>query len=208
MFQKNKILDDEIKVFKKRLMIFAACGFFVGIIAANTFCKSTITELGMFGDYFFMQLKRVEIDKSALFWQVFEKRMLFVFGVLIISGITLARQVNYLLAAWIGNSLGMFLAASILQQGMAGIILCIAGLFPHYMIYIPTGILLMINSVRFSDKLYEKNNYKFVNFRKEFIRYLTGSLLVISVFFLGIILESTISSIFLQKIYKIFNNIL
>lgn len=205
VLEKYEIAGEDAEPLKKRFMIFAAVGFLIGIVAANTFCKSTIMELGMFGDYFFMQLKQVQIDKYTLFWQIFEKRMFFVFLVLFLCGTGFVRQMNCILAIWVGNSLGLFLSASIIQQGVAGIVLCIGGLLPHYILYIPAGILLMIRSVRFSDRLYGKKNT--ANFRKDLLMYLTGSLVLIAVFFVGIILETTLNPYFLQKIYNFFNNI-
>lgn len=205
--KKNMMLPEAgLLRYRKQIFLLAGGGFFLGILAANTFGKKAIMELGIFGDYFFMQMQNVKIDSNAMFWYVFEKRMLFILAVMLFSVTSLGIAAAYMLSAWVGISAGLLLSAAAMQQGMQGIALCMAGLIPHYLFYIPAGVILLVKACQLSGRLHGREQMYQNHIRKELTAFLLVSLGVFCIFFLGVLLESLLNPVFLQKFYKFFNN--
>lgn len=192
--------------YKKYMGICAFCGFAAGIFAANTFAKKTITDIGLFGDYFFMQIQNTKIDSGAMFGYVFEKRMLFCLVFMMFGVTSVGTIACYVLAGWLGISVGMLFSAAVIQRGMEGLGICILGMLPQYLFYVPAGIMLMLKTCQMSARLYNREAGYYQDKKKEFTAYLLVLIVVAALFFAGILLESFVNPIFLQKFYKIFNN--
>lgn len=202
------LFETGIAKYKKRIFLFAGAGFFIGIFVANTFGKSAILELGIFGDYFFMQMKNVKIKSNSMFLYVFEKRMVFILAIMLFSVTSFGICVVYITAGWMGISVGMLLSAAAMQQGIEGIAMCMAGMLPHYLFYVPAGIVFLIKSCQFSGRMQGKEHAYQSNIKRDMTTYVLISLGVFIVFFLGVLLESLLNPFFLEKIYEIFNNML
>lgn len=199
-------LDGQSRSYKKYMGFCAFGGFGVGILAANTFAKKIIMDIGLFGDYFFMQIQNTKIDTGAMFGYVFEKRMLFCL-VLVILGVTSIGAVAcYLLAGWLGVSTGMLFSAAVIQRGMSGLGICILGLLPQYLFYVPAVVMLMLKTCQLSGRLYRNEAGYYQDKRREITAYFLVLIVVVVLFFSGVLLESFVNPIFLQKFYKIFIN--
>lgn len=191
---------------KRKICMFLAVGFFAGILLANTVGKRALLELGIYGDYFLLQIESVKVDSNAMFWYVFEKRLFF-FVVVMLAGLTrFGVTAVYLVAAWIGTGFGMLLSAAVMQQGIKGIVICILGMLPQYLFYIPAGLLLLVKACQMSEKRTARFHGKNQGARAFLMRYIAVAAGVFAVFFAGILLESLLNPTLLQKIYKIFNN--
>lgn len=200
------LLDNRMERYKKVISLFAGAGFFTGVFFANTFLKKMLIRLGMFGDYFLMQIEAVTIESSAMFFKVLEKRMLFLAIIMIAAVISQGLMVNYVVSGWLGFSLGLLLSSAAMHNGIRGMGVCLTGLLPHYLLYIPAGLMLMTQSCQISGRLYGKGQ-RYSGGGKEVFPVSVGKMLVIfGMFFVGILLESFLNPVFLQKIYKIFNN--
>lgn len=200
------LMGEETSGYKRKIGLFVTVGFFIGIILANTIGKKTLLELGIYGDYFLLQIESVKIDSNAMFWYIFEKRLFFFLAV-VLAGVTrFGVTAVYLIAAWIGNGFGMLLSAAVMQQGMKGIAICIAGMLPQYLFYIPAGLLLLVRACWMSEHRTVKFHGKMQGVRVVVSRYIVTAAVAFVIFFIGILLESLLNPTFLQKIYKIFNN--
>lgn len=192
---------------RRCICLLAAAGFIAGIVMANLSGRKLISQLGIFGEYFWMQLGQIKLDAGVMFWYVFEKRML-LFLIVLVFGVTgLGTTLVYMLAAWMGGSLGFLFSAAVIQKGIGGLVMCVMGFVPHGLFYLPAGILMMLKTCRLSDRLHGRDKSSIFSIKKELTSYAIAMAVVFVVLFLGIILESMLNPILLQKIYKIFNNI-
>lgn len=201
------LLDNRSDKYKKHIFGVAGAGFFLGVLFSNTFGRKMLLNIGVFGDYFFMQVENVIIDSSAVFLRVFEKRMLFVMVLVVAAVVSQGVIVVYGIAGWLGMSMGMLLSSAAMQKGIEGILMCLFGVLPHFLLYIPAGLLLMVKSCEISGKLYGKEQRHSYNIKRELSQYIWKIIVISLLFFAGILLESFLNPIFLQKIYRIFNNI-
>lgn len=191
---------------KRCIALLAAIGFIAGIIAANLLGKKIISQLGIFGDYFWMQLGQVKVDAGVMFWYVFEKRML-LFLIVLVFGVTgFGTTLVHIISAWFGAGLGFLFSAAVIQGGMSGLFMCVMGFVPHGLFYLPGGLLMMLKTCRLSDRLHGRDKGGIFNRKKELTSYAVAMAVVFVIMFLGIILESMLNPALLQKIYKIFNN--
>lgn len=193
--------------FKKHMVFWAFCGFAAGILAANTFAGKRIKELGLFGDYFFMQIQNTKLDAGRMFRYIFEKRMLFCLVLVFLGFTSVGAAACCLLSGWLGMSAGLLFSGAVIQRGMSGLGICIAGLLPQYLFYVPAVIMLMIKTSRLSARLYRKEHGEMFDKGREVTAYLLVLMIAAVLFFAGILMESFINPVLLQKIYKIFNNI-
>lgn len=206
--EKHFLSPEEPARYDKRWLYMASgIGFLIGIVMANTVGRKTVDSIGLFGDYFLMQMETVTMEASSVLSYVLEKRLLFLVLVVISAVMNNGNVIIYILAGWIGWSTGILLSAAALHQGIKGIVLCFAGLFPHYLIYVPVGIGFMVRSCLFSRRLHGREQRHMYSPRKEVTRYLCWVLAVVAAFGIGMLLESYLNTKILQKIYKIFNNI-
>lgn len=201
------LLNREPDKYKKAIATYIGVGFCAGIVIANTLGRSVIMDLGIFGDYFFMQLQNVTIETSAMFQYVLEKRMLFILVVSFLGLTSFGVPAVYCVSGWIGISFGMLLSAAAMQRGIEGIVVCLTGLVPQGFIYLPMGFMLLLKACRMSAVLSGKEQRYKYNLKKGITTYFGAVLVVFLAFFVGILLESLLNPVFLRKIYKIFNNI-
>lgn len=66
---------------------------------------------------------------------------------------------TYTCCVWMGISFGMLCAASVLQYGLKGIFLIMAGVFPQGLIYLPVSILFLEWSRELCRTLYYTEEY-------------------------------------------------
>lgn len=124
-----------------------------------------------------------------LFFFVLRERAALIIGLFVLATTYLGNLVAHLNVIWFGTCSGMFLTIVILRYGLRGILLLIAGMFPHYLIYIP-AMVLTLSLVR------EK---RVVN-RKYCLQLLVILLVVIT----GCVLECYVNPYVLAKMLKNF----
>lgn len=191
----------------KKLMFFASVSFIAGIIGANTIFKSIIMDTGIFGDYFFMQIGKTNIKMGELFGYLAEKRMLLFGSVIVLTFTRIGKQYMYLLSGWLGFCIGVLLSAAIIQQGMEGIVICFVGMIPQYICYIPIQFWMIYRSCFIHNLIFKREKQYLYPIKQELFRYFVQCFGAFIFILAGIFMESGVNLIFLQKIYKIFNNI-
>ena len=128
---------------RKQLLVFFMPGFLLGIIYVNLIAKKYMAEPGIFSEYFLEQFETVKIQAGEYIWYLLRLRLL-PFLVLMGLGFTKMRRaaaVSFLL--WTGISGGILISTSILSLGIRGSFLCMAGLFPQFLFYIPAYLVLI-----------------------------------------------------------------
>ncbi len=148
-----------------------------------------LMQTSLFSEASLEEIKlRISGNSPQIFF-VIQMRLAIIFGLFILSTTTLGSLFVYVHVLWYGISSGMLLAVALMRYGIKGILLLIAGIFPHYLIYVPALILVFHLSK-------EKRivNSKFM-----------AQLLVISlVVIIGCILECYVNPEIVSKILKNF----
>lgn len=164
---------------------FLAC-FFVGILTANFLGADIFQENGNLTRYYLKQLQYADIQPQELLWHVCANRLPLFFALLILGSIPRGKLSHAVFVAWSGFAYGYFCVMAICGYGAGGLILCVIALFPQFLFYIPV----YLGLIEFADSHDRK--------RKGF-RYLLAVLLLLAGLFAGILLESYVNPIILQK---------
>lgn len=128
-----------MKIFqtKKQLLAFYMPGFLIGILYVNLAAKQMGADPGIFSEYFLKQYGTVHIAVPEYIWYLLQIRVL-PFLVLLGLSFTKFRRVSVVLfMVWTGFSSGILLSMAVLSMGIKGCILCIVGILPQFMFYIP-----------------------------------------------------------------------
>lgn len=178
----------EVREIKKAASTIFMLGFFVGIIYSNVFAKEYIFSTGIFSDYFFEQYSVHMInDKDYLFF-IMRIRLLPLFVVGIASCTKYKKLVASILILWTGFSSGLLFTAATLKLGLRGIVLCIAGILPHYICYIASYSILVIYM------------YTYPNNRWNYTKVMSLIIFIL----LGIISECYINPVIIELFIKMF----
>lgn len=112
-------------------------GLIAGILIMN-FGKSMLLEnTGLLDEDILYHIKYMTVDSNALFCYVLRKRLGSVAFLVILSTTYLGLIVCAGAAFWYGMSAGAFLSALSIRYGLKGILFALAGIFPHYFLYVP-----------------------------------------------------------------------
>ena len=119
---------------KKQMLAFFLPGFLLGILYVNFIVKQYIAEPGIFSTYFLRQYAAVDIIAGEYMLYLVRVRL---FPAALLAGLAFTRMrkiaaVIFLL--WTGFSSGML---------VKGIILCVVGILPHFLCYIPACIVVL-----------------------------------------------------------------
>lgn len=167
--------------------------FFVGIMWANLLGENSKNRFFMLNEYYIQQLKYMEIENTNLLLFILEKRIP-VFILLILLSFTAAGILTQMvLVSYFGVSFGFLCVMAITNFGWKGLIYTAGFLFPHYIFY-------LIWYLLFLKVL--KNRKDGVHTGKKESLGQTGILILIVV--VGILLESYVNPMILQKILKVF----
>ncbi|WP_122642586.1 stage II sporulation protein M [Luxibacter massiliensis] len=122
---------------RKQLFVFFMPGFLLGILYVNLIMKKYTAEPGIFSDYFLKQYEAAEIVAEEYIWYLLRVRAV-PFLVLLGLAFTRIRKVSSVaFLVWTGFSSGMLLSMAVLGMGIKGSILCVVGIFPQFLLYIP-----------------------------------------------------------------------
>lgn len=116
-------------------MLFYMSGFLIGIFYANLIAKQYLSGAGIFDKYVLRQYIQLKIDPNDYLIYLVQMR-LFPVMLLIAAGCTGLRSLSAALyLVWTGFDTGVLAVMAVLGLGLKGIVLCIAGLFPHGIAY-------------------------------------------------------------------------
>lgn len=128
---------------RKRMFAFFMPGFLLGIIYVNLIVKQYNAEPGIFSDHFLEQYAAVEIVAREYILYLARIRILPFLLVLGLSFTKLRKVSALLFLLWTGFSSGMLLSMAILSMGIKGSILCIIGVLPQFLFYIPAYVVVL-----------------------------------------------------------------
>lgn len=148
---------------RKQFLAFFMPGFLLGIIYVNFIARKYVAEPGIFSDYFLNQFQKVQVDAREYIWYLLRVRAL---PFLVLAGLsfTKVRKVSAVLfLIWTGISGGIFISMAVLNLGIRGSLLCITGLFPQFLFYIPAYLMLLRHCCTFPQSQWNRQKTVFVS---------------------------------------------
>lgn len=122
---------------RKQLFVFFMPGFLLGILYVNLIMKKYAAEPGIFSDYFLKQYQTAEIVAQEYVWYLVKIRVTPFLLLLGLAFTKVRKTSSIVFLVWTGFSSGMLLSMAVLSMGIKGSILCIIGIFPQFLLYIP-----------------------------------------------------------------------
>lgn len=179
-------------------------GLLFGVLFANLFQSYYYDLMMNYHSVIFTDIVRENIDYSGLFLYVLGKnyREFIVFWLLSITILGIPYMVLKLIS--FGFSTGFFISSIAMQYGVKGILLIMAYLFPHGIIYIPIIILSLYKGYSLSKAIYYDNRYYVGTIAKQLKSYMFLLIFLAVLILLGSFLEAYIGSFFLKKTLGLF----
>lgn len=128
-----------MKIFhvKRQLLALFMPGFLLGILYVNLEAEQFASGTGIFSEYFLRQYQTADILTGEYVWYLMQVR-LFPFLLLLGAAFTKFRKAAVVLfLIWTGFSAGLLFSMAVLGMGIKGSILCIVGMLPQFLLYIP-----------------------------------------------------------------------
>lgn len=171
---------------RKQLLAFFMPGFLFGILYVNLIMKKYTAEPGIFSDYFLKQYQTAEIVAGEYILYLMRVRVV-PFAILLGLAFTKVRKIaSIAFLAWTGFTSGLLFSLAVLEMGIKGSILCIIGLLPQFLLYIPAYMVVIWYSYTYPLNKWNSQKSVFV-----------GLTLVV-----GILLEAYVNPIILQAFLK------
>lgn len=183
--------------------------FLGGILLANLSGKELLTTYGIMNTYFLNQYSYQAIDFESLFGHVLLERLKCAVFLFLLGKVLPGKPFTALVECSAVALLGFFMVVAITNVGTGGVGLILCGLFPQWIFY---GVAFLMFALYRQDERYLMRER---NFRKEIMvgrKHLTGGkyvgagvfVLVLLLLLLGIVTESYLNPILMEKILKIF----
>ena len=175
---------------KQQLFMVFLVFFVVGIVVVNVTATEMIQNQNALFQYFLKQFQYAKVDAYDLLWCVTWQRVQILCLLLLFGMCVFYKWFYGLFVAWSGFAWGYFCVLALGCFGAKGFLLCIVALFPQYLFYVPTFLLLV-------EIYMHRGMYKG---KKRIGMYAV----IFSSLLIGILLEAYVNPVFLQKILKIF----
>lgn len=124
-------------------MPFFCAGLLTGIIVMNLGKSILLEGVGLFDEDTLYRMKYMTVDGNALFCYVIRKRMVKLLFLAVLSTTYLGLASCLGMTFWYGMSAGAFFSALALRYGIKGILFAVISMFPQYLVYIPSVLLLL-----------------------------------------------------------------
>lgn len=157
-------------------------GFLCGILYVNFAAGRYLADTGIFSEYF---LKQYESANLVAREYIFYLAGIRIVPFLAVTGLSFTRgrkaaAVGFLM--WTGFSAGMLLAMAVLSMGMKGVILCVVGVLPHFLLYVPAYVVVLWYALNYPQCRWNRQKTVFV----------------VITMLMGMILEGYVSPVFMK----------
>lgn len=169
------------------LIVFLVVGFFIGVICENVITKKQVVTTEIFLKSNLQRYLQTDVIAEKFFWYVLKERVIFLLIVCILSCVKWKKIFVTMCLVLIGFFAGTFCVSAVLQLGMKGILLCVAGMFPQMLFYGFMYGMLFVHWFRFPERQWNR----------------TKMLFVIILFVIGIFLEVYVNPIIVKFIIGI-----
>lgn len=190
----------------KRFVLPVFCaGILAGILAMNMGKSIFLDNTGFFDAYTLYQMRDMTLDRNALFYYVFRKRILGLLGAAVLSTTYLGFAVCLGGVFWYGMSAGAFLAALTLRYGLKGILLAAVCVLPQYLVYVPALLAFLKWAEVLYYGIYSRSGGTFAAEDKSFIMKKSGQLIaILGAAAIGCLLEAYVNPTLLTGYLKVF----
>jgi len=181
-------------------------GFVGGVIFINLWMQGKGPGASFIHSDSISRLGYLTVEKDLLFGYIIETRLKLVFMMILFSTTIIGICINYIVMGWLGLSMGILLANLAMEFGIKGTFVFIGCVFPHYLVYIPVIIYLTSWCYQICIKLYfphKDNSIMNGSKKQQFIKLAIELLIILSFLLIGILLESYVNPIFLNRILQI-----
>lgn len=117
------------------LIILLVAGFLIGILYANLVAGDSIMLSNIFKKTTLQYFKQAEIVSEKYFLYVLRERIMCLIFICFLSCIKWKKIYVGIVLGTTGFLSGVLMVAAVLQLGIKGILLCIAGMLPHTIFY-------------------------------------------------------------------------
>lgn len=154
-----------MKIFhtRKQFLVFFMPGFLLGIIYVNFIAGKYMAEPGIFSDYFLEQFRSVRVEAGEYIWYLLKIRAVPFLALAALSFTKLRKVSAVLFLVWTGISAGILISTAILNMGISGSLLCLVGLFPQFLCYIPAYLVLLWHSYTAPQSHWNRQKTVFVS---------------------------------------------
>lgn len=181
--------------------------FLAGVFLMNMGNETLLTENGLFSVSSIERLKYIEIDNGRFFQYVLKHRMGEGAVLILLSSTGIGIVSIYASIVCQGILAGMTITAAIMRFGIKGLLLLLGGLFPHQLLLIPAGIMLLGWCYENCTENRLRGEYGTAYYgskRQKLLRQGIGLLWIATVVLIGCILESYVNPILISDLVKIF----
>lgn len=149
---------------RKQLFVFFMPGFLLGILYVNLVMKKYTAHAGIFSDYFLQQYPHVDIVTGEYIWYLLKIRCV-PFLVLMGLAFTKMRKISSVaFLVWTGFSGGLLLSTAVLGMGIKGSILCVVGILPQFIFYIPAYMVIIWYGYTYPKNQWNAQKSIFISF--------------------------------------------
>lgn len=169
------------------LILFLAVGFLIGILYENVLARSSVVLSDIFLRSNLELYLKTNILSEKYLWYVAKARILLLATVCIFSCFRWKKLFVILCLAVFGFFAGVMSVAAVMQLGIKGILLCIAGILPQGIFYVMAYSMLFAYWFRYPESRWNRAKLLFV----------------IIMFLAGIVLETYVNPALVKLIIKI-----
>lgn len=191
--------------YQKWIFLFMA-GFMAGIFLINMNSNFFVGEDGIYSTGTINRLKYLEIENSTFFRYVTAGRFKDYLLLGLMSTTYLGIVIAYGVAALQGMMLGMVITVAVIRFGLKGILLVLSSFFPHQLLLLPAGAMMLIWCCQNCRVLYfdRRTIWNGELKKKYFLRQLIMLVWILMVVMIGCILESYVNPMLLMDVVKFF----
>ena len=134
-----------MKIFRSRKQMFAffMSGFFVGILYMNLTAQNTFANPGIFSESFLRQYEAAEVASGIFLLYLIRIRIMHFLMLIVLSFTRMRKASAGVFLVWTGFSCGLILSMAVLKMGIKGIMFCIAGGLPQFLLYVPAYVVIL-----------------------------------------------------------------
>lgn len=183
------------------LMIF---GLFLGVLCANVFKNNYAGQLQEYEQNIFMKISTGDIDYSGLFRYILGENMseYLVFWLLSITILGIP-YIAFKITSF-GFFTGFFISAITMRYGLKGIILVLAYIFPHGIVYLPIALISLYKGFELCKSIYHDNQSHLAAISRLIKSYLLIILILAGGILVASFLEAYPGAYLLKKALELF----
>lgn len=178
-------------------------GILLGIFAGGKILKGSGASEGLLDSENLYRIRYMTVEKESFFVYILGLRLKKVLFLALTATTYLGLAAAGAACVISGVTGGFFMYAALSRYGLRGILLVVAGLMPHCLIYLPAFYLLLIWCEQICRGIYFDKNILSAE-RGILLVKLLQILGIITLFIIGSVMECHLNPIFLKKVLNIF----